>query len=223
MISGKENPISITTEKDETIECDKQIKILGWWSNQANTMETHFFRIKSAVHHSAYLLKPALKHLNLNQRKEVVNAKILSKLSYGLALYIGQSEQVKSKLYALIMFCYRLMYAKNTYMMRNSKICDELGVDYPDQLLIKSALSFTHKICLLKRPADLTALFRSQRLSRKETQISMVYIPRTQKFQCIFINKAFELFNKLDTKFRNLSVKNFKILIAKHTINFDPG
>ena len=79
MVADQRNPISIVTEKNETLTCDNQVKILGWWSNTKNSMDTHVARIKAAVHYQALLLKPAMNFLSLDQRRVVINAKILPK------------------------------------------------------------------------------------------------------------------------------------------------
>ena len=46
-------------------------------------------------------IKPFLKYFPLNQRKALVYKKVLGIASYGLALYIGQTKQVKDNLPAV--------------------------------------------------------------------------------------------------------------------------
>ena len=92
MIKNKDNSIKLVPDKNENIECNKQLKILGWWSNEMNNMSTHLMRTKSIIHHQAFILKPTLKYLYLKQRKEIINSKILSKLKYGLSFYVGQKD-----------------------------------------------------------------------------------------------------------------------------------
>ena len=223
MINDKDNPISISTVKSECISCDKQLLILGWWSNEKNTMDTHLMKLKSSIYHQVHLLKPAMKYMNIHQRKEIVSAKILSKLRYGLFFFIGQTEKIKAGVQAIIMYCYRIIYNENTFKMRNEKICKKIEMDTPQQLLLKSALIFIQKIYHDKIPFDLEILFRYSRLRRKENQIQLCYRPRTMKFRRVFINTAVDLLNSVDPNLRNFEPRKFKDVFKKYTINFDPG
>ena len=80
MLSNNKRSIKISTEDNEVISCDSQMKILGWWVNPNNSMDTHLSKVKASVYLEAFTLKPAMCYLNLQQRREVVNAKILSKI-----------------------------------------------------------------------------------------------------------------------------------------------
>ena len=199
------------------------MKILGWWSNEANDMSTHLMRTKSVVHHQAFMLKPALRYLNLQQRKIVVQAKILSKLKYGLCLYAGQKETIKGGVDVLVMFCYRLIYRENTYMMRNERICEKIGLEMPNQIIQKSALLFIQKVMFQNVNKDILGLFKSARFSRSEKQINLNYIPRTLKFRRSCINYATKIYNTVDPKLRCVDPRKFKVILSKRQFNFDPG
>ena len=223
MVSDKDNPISIITEHNEIISCDKQVKVLGWWSNTKNTMDTHLARTKSIVHQQLFIKKTALQYLNLDQRKEIIRAKVISKIQYGLCFFAGQTEAIKAGISALIMYCYRRILNENTYKMRNKKICKKIGMETPTQLISKSALTFLQKILHFKMPLDIISLFRFSRLERRDKHIQLQYAPRTIKFQRIFLNTAVELLNLVDPKMRNMVPLKFKELLSNHTINFYPG
>ena len=223
MLNGSEDPIKLTTKDNKIIECDNQVKVFGWWSNPSNSMATHLSRIKSVVHFQLSTLRPAMRYLSMCQRREVVRSKVLSKLYYGLCLFSGQTEKIKSELYALIMYCYRVIYGQNTYMMRNSTICKKIEMDEPNQVIVKAAVSLIQKIHKNQYPKDISNLFRHQRLGRRDHPLALEYAPRTNKFRRVYLNSAVDIFNSIDPKIRNLDWKRFKLTLSKCNLNFDPG
>ena len=48
-------------------------------------------------------------------------------------------------------------------MMRNDRICENIKMETPEQLILKSALSFIQKILFNKIPKDVLDLFKLSR------------------------------------------------------------
>ena len=94
----------VKIQLDDGIEIQDSlaVKVLGWWMSPDGKLTNHTNKIKGPVYHTLSKLKPVLKFMNLDQRREVVYAKA-SIAKYGLALYVGQTETVKDRLTTIFM------------------------------------------------------------------------------------------------------------------------
>ena len=91
--------------------------------------------------------------MSLKTRKEIVQAKIGSLLLYGSPLYCGQTQEIRNNLTTQLMKLNRLIFNQNTYKMSNKRICKNIQVELPDQLIKKNTLNMIHKL-VVKRETD---------------------------------------------------------------------
>ena len=82
---------------------DLSMKILGWWVTPTNSMAYHLSKIRGPIYNIIAELQPFLKMMTINERKEVVYSKALSIMQYGLALYSGQTEEIKDRVTTIMM------------------------------------------------------------------------------------------------------------------------
>ena len=54
------------------LENDLSMKILGFWRNSRGSLDTHLGKVSATAAKALNDIKPYLKHLNTNKRKEVV-------------------------------------------------------------------------------------------------------------------------------------------------------
>ena len=71
------------------VKYTNQIKILGFWTNKFNNVSCHLTNVRSNVANSLRILAPHLRNMSMRTRSMIVNAKVIRKLDYGIALYCG--------------------------------------------------------------------------------------------------------------------------------------
>merc|ERR1711954_513888 len=137
----------------DVINNDLSIKILGWWITPDNKLSHHMAKVKGPIYKTLSEIKPYLGFLNIKQRREIIYSKALSILSYGLALYAGQTEEIKDKMTAIMMRGNRMII--NGPILQNTKneiICKQAGVKTPRQLMAEAAAKVMHTIINTKAP-----------------------------------------------------------------------
>ena len=102
--------LKIVLQNGEQIEDDLAIKLLGWWTTPNGSMNHHIDKIRGNVYNALAQLKPFMKFMNLKERKDMVYSKALGIASYGLGLYLGQSELIKDRLTAIYMRANRQIF-----------------------------------------------------------------------------------------------------------------
>ena len=70
-----------------------------------NSMESNIVEVSSTTALVLNELKPVLKVMDMEMRKEIVTAKVISIVSYGPALYVGQTDVIKRKIEVILMRC----------------------------------------------------------------------------------------------------------------------
>ena len=211
--------VKIKVAENEEKYDDRAVKILGWWINKRMNMSTNLQRLKGIISMKVSKLRPIMKYMNLEIRKEVVYSKIGSILLYGSPLYCGHMQEIKNNLTAQLMKLNRLIYMNNTYKMSNQKICMLINVEMPDQMIKKNTLNLIHKLMIKKKPQSILNRIRENRHSRSSAKINLNLNLRTKKAKRSVLYRGIKLYNSIPTQLKSLSVKLFKKRIKKYHIN----
>ena len=75
--------------------------------------------------------------MNLKTQRETIYAKAASLLLYGSELFTGQTEWTQRKITSILIKCNREIYRKNWFKVSNRKICRDILVDLPEEMLRK--------------------------------------------------------------------------------------
>merc|ERR1711954_374335 len=98
-------------------------------------------------------LKPFMKVLNLQQRRQIVYQKALSILEYGLPLYVGQCKFIKDRVSTLYMRANRLIYHDPLPLKTKNKwICRKVGVKMLRQIILQAGAKIINSIVNTGRP-----------------------------------------------------------------------
>ena len=183
----------------------------------------HIAKIKGPIYRTLAEIKPYLQHMNLDQRREVVYSKVLSIANYGLALYSGQTEEIKDRMTTLMMKGNKLIYNKPVLEgMKNEWICKQIKVKTPRQLITEAAAKEMHRIVNTQAPPELYKLLVFPTHFRKAAKISLNHYPRTKKCRRSLFYKSLQQFNSLPEDLKYCHPKMFKRMIKKRRIREVP-
>ena len=122
------------------------------------SMRHHVDMVRGPTYKALSMVKPFMPFMNMTQRKELIEAKVLSTPSYGLSLYLGQSETVKDRLTAVFMRAYRMIYGKHIpHKTKNEFICRQIKLKTPRQLIVQEGLKFMSKVINTQTPNQISA------------------------------------------------------------------
>ena len=77
--------ISVGRDKDGnliSIKDEKQIKILGFWTNTQNNMSSHIQKVNANISNSIRILNPVFGKVNMKQRKQIITSRVTSQIDY---------------------------------------------------------------------------------------------------------------------------------------------
>ena len=196
-------------DNDEEIKPKQQFKILGWWVNTRQSMDTHVNQIYKEINQKINTMRNLSKYTDEKTRIKFANAFLMGRISYGMPLYQGETCAVKSKIHAATMLSVR--YAKGSYCFKMSinRICRSIGWDRPELMIQRSTIKYIQKIIYFQKPKSLIKLLRLQR-TRTNTNISVKYHPRTSKFSRNVINQSYLIYNQIPNEIRQLHPNKFR-------------
>ena len=159
----------------------------------------------------------------MKQRREIIYSKALSIISYGLALYAGQNEELKDRLTTVMMRGNRLIYnqpiPENT---KNEWICRKIGVKTPRQLVTEAAAKAMHSVIDLQAPPELYKMLEFPKHFRKAALVGLKEYPRTKKCRRSLFYTALRHFNNLPEDIKYCHPHIFKRLVKKRRIREVP-
>ena len=165
------------------------------------------------------MVKPFLRYMNLDQRQQIVEAKVLSIPMYGIALYIGQNQLTKDRLTTIFMRAYKEIYAKYVPLKtKNDYICRQVKMKTPRQVIVQEALKFISKVINTQRPGQIFKMISFPRRPRKNARLEIDRAPRTVKCRRSLLYKSLRQFNNLHSSLKFLHPKIFKKIIVKRKI-----
>ena len=169
-------------------------------------------------------ISPFLKHMSLENRRQVVYSKVLGAAFYGLEMYTGQPEIIKDKFMAMIMRANRAIYSMPLPLKtKNAYICRKIGIKTPRQLILEAGAKFMHKIVNTQTPPEIFDQLTFPRKFRRNARINIKTSPRTKKCRRSTIYSTLALFNSLHSSLKYVHPKIFKKLIEKRKILEIPG
>ena len=131
---------------------ENTLKIFGFAMNAKASMETHLSCVKSQIGFELSKLRPYLHLMNTKDRKIILNTKLRSIIDYGLPLFMGETEAVKSKIEGAYMLVNRIIHGQNKFMTSKTKICCEIKADLPKMWMKKRSHQLRlHHILVLVR------------------------------------------------------------------------
>ena len=120
--------------------------------------------------------------MNLKERKEVVYSKAISIAKYGLALFAGQTEEIKDKLTTIFMRGNKAIYGLPApFDTKNEWICRKISVKRPRQLIAGASAKVMHTIVNAQAPPEIFKILVFPRKFGKTAKISINTAPRTQR------------------------------------------
>ena len=94
--------------------------------------------------------------MTVAERKEVVYSKALSIVQYGLALYSGQTEEIKDRLTTIMMRGNKAIHGQPILKdTKNETICRRIGVKTPRQLIVEASVKASHTVINTQKPPEI--------------------------------------------------------------------
>ena len=116
----------------------------------------------------------------------------------------------------------RLIFNQNTYKMSNKRICKNIQVELPDQLIKKNTLNMIHKLVVKRETDSIAKRIRIQRHMRMSSKISLNLNLKTKKAKRSILYKGIKMYNAIPANLKTLSVSLFKKRLKKYHINDVP-
>ena len=156
---------------------------------------------------------------NIDQRRLIISSLVLSIVRYCSSIYSGQQESVLDRFHTTVMKIYRAILNQCTYKTRCEKICSDIKMPMPRELIAKDAMNFTHKLLLYKKPIQLYSLLKLPGRITRVTAPQVLYRPTTERSKRSSFNSMITTYNTLPSSLRGLAADGFKGIISKHTFN----
>ena len=87
----------------------------------------------------------------------------------------------------------RLIFNQNTYKMSNKRICKNIQVELPDQLIKKNTLNMIHKLVVKRETDSIAKRIRIQRHTRTSSKISLNLNLKTKKAKRSILYKGIKI------------------------------
>ena len=145
---------------------------------------------------------------------------MLSKLYYGMPLYLGETQATKHRIYQTHMMLVRWIH--NSFCFRKSIIsmCREIKWNAPAQQMQKSSVIYFHGILSSAQPEQVLDLVRLPR-TRPSAELSTKYTPKTEAYKNSCIYQMVDLYNKIPDWYKNQDHQMFKSEVKKNYISDD--
>ena len=100
----------------------------------------------------------------------------------------------------------------------SERLLSKCGLKNIWQIIIESGLNVVHKIKINKAPLTITEEYTDLTKDRRtDAQIYTKHIPRTNKLRNFFLYKITDIYNRMETDKKNMTIKDLMTSI-KHTI-----
>ena len=210
--------VQFKTTEGDTIKEVNAIRILGFLRNNRNSYDSHLGVINGRITQALAEIKPYVRYMDPKSRKEVIYSKIASIALYGAELLTGQTEWTKAKFTSILMKCNRMIFYKDWFKVSNRRICREIQVDHPLEIIKKSTLKMFHKMVWLKSPVQIYNKLKFNNRHRECSAISLKKPLSKQVSRRTPIVSGLNLFNNLQIGMKMTHPKKFKKLLKKNKI-----
>ena len=150
----------------------------------------------------------------MEDRRIIVNSKMRSILDYGLPLYVGETESLRSKLQAAYMTLNRIVHGGLTFKISNINICKKVKCEMPEKHIMKTSARYIQKhLNLRKCPSILEKLV----IPKREAAIIYMRKPQLGTYPAP-LDKLVQIHNKLPTHTKTMKPARFKKYLAKNDL-----
>ena len=208
--------VYLMTEEGEVIKSKKVVKILGVKFNSNHNMNSHISALASTVGMNYKKIQPYIAHAPMSQRRTILKTKLEPIAMYAAPLLFNESELCKKRLENILMNVNKWIYGKTTYMKSYKEICQEIQVEPPKQVILKTN---TRYICKLMFEKQVTQLMNFLKINKRTG--SKVYLKEPHKASTkASLNRHIDLFNTLPLELKTLNPKRLKRKLAKLSVSF---
>ena len=151
-----ERDIEIKLKEDEVITPVNQHKVLGWILNTRLSMDSQIRNTISSVNLKLHKIMKMKKYMNLNTKRKILNAHLLSLYQYGIEQYVGETEAIKQKLHSSMMTTFRKIRGFVRYREANVSVLNHLKLVEPAQLILRATVKFIHKVVYTGMPYNIS-------------------------------------------------------------------
>ena len=99
------------------------------------------------------------------------------------------------------------------------KICDSIGWELPNQLIVKQSARFIHKILSKRKPKQVIDKIRFPR-TRACAKLSMKITANCEKLRRTTIYQCIELYNQIPNELKSQDQKEFKKSLKRTALTF---
>ena len=199
----------------------QQVRILGWLFNCRLSYDSTIAQIIGIVNSRIHRLTPIARIMTEKQRTIAINAFMLSKVRYGMPLFVGETEIIKSSIHRIIMSLARLCKGSYCFRTNINAICGSIGWSNPRQMIIKETAIMMHKILTKQKPEQIFSYIRPPR-TRARAKLGKNFETKTKICKRTFINQGIQVYNSLPENLKALNLKQFKREIKKSYIHYIP-
>ena len=182
--------------KGEEIKPKSQIKILGFRTTENLSMDEQANNLIMQVNNKLNAVKNVEKYMDFKTRLRYADSHIISLINYGLPLYLNENQNVKDKIYKIILKSARWVHGNYCYKQSCRKILGSLNWKLPDEQIEDAAARFFHKVVTYKEPEDIYSLVRYPR-SRINAEVSMKIIAKNKPFSKLMLNHMANILNRI--------------------------
>ena len=200
--------VKIVDEKDTILPKD-QIKILGWLLNFRRSVDETANKAIRETNLMIHQLQELKKHMPEKTRKMVANSHLISKMQYGMPMYISAKEITKRNIQTSIMKIVKFTKTNPETRISNTKLCKSVGWDMPQQMIVKKSLTFIHKILTEHKTQRIIQMLKMPK-SLRNPKTLLKYKPSTEKYKRNMIYASLQVYNSLPMEMRTLQMKEFK-------------
>ena len=207
--------VTFKTKTGEKIIEVNALRILGFLKNNRDSYDSHLGVINGRVTQALQEIKPFMKLMDLKSRKEIVYSKVASIALYGVELYTGQTEWTLNKFTSILMKCNKTIYNRDWFKVSNRKICRDILVDHPTEIMRKATLKMIHKTIWLRSPAQIYDKFKFNTRHRECSSITVKNPLRKQSNKRTPILTGLTLYNSMSTGMKLTHPKKLKRILKK--------
>ena len=154
-------------------------------------------------------LKPVEKVLTTKTRIMISRSLMISRLMYGMPLFLGETQKNRYKIHQTVMKLSRWSLKSYCFKTSVKEICQRVGWETPRQMLLKSSAMFILNIIQNRKPNQLIEAIRFPR-TRPGAQMTTKHNPKTETYRRSTIYQLVQLYNQLPQHTKNCGQEDLK-------------
>ena len=208
-------------EQPKNVKPSSQIRILGWHINERMNYDTTMNRNIGIVQSKINKFKEFQEILDQKKLLMIANSQLLPQITYGLALVVGQNENVIESYHKCYMRVVR--WVKKSYCFKQSitSLCNSLGWDSPRMSINKSAAKFARNVIHNNKPEQVLEYLRLPR-TRAVAKIGRRFTINTKSARKSLISQSVDIYNVLPDQLKVQDTRDFKKMIKIYKFVFKP-